>query len=109
MATNPEVQQKAKKELDLVVGPDRLPTYDDYDFLPYIRAIFMECARWLPVVPISIPHRVTADEYYKEYFIPAGTIILAVRSILQVIPIIYEGDAYCLPNAIEYLVITVAI
>ncbi len=107
MAMHPEIQQKAKKELDLVVGSDRLPTYDDYDSLPYIRAIFMECSRWLPVIPMGLPHRVTADEYYKEYFIPAGTIILAVRTVL--IPIMYQRDAYCLANFIEYLVITVAI
>lgn len=78
MAAHPELQKKAREELDLVVGPDRMPSYDDYDSLPYIRAIFMECARWLPVVPISLPHRSITDDYYEGYFIPEGTVVMAV-------------------------------
>ncbi|KAI0770762.1 putative CyP450 monooxygenase [Irpex lacteus] len=77
MAAHPELQKKAREELDLVVGPDRMPSYDDYDSLPYIRAIFMECARWLPVVPISLPHRSITDDYYEGYFIPEGTVVMA--------------------------------
>ena len=77
---HPEIQKKAREELDSVVGPDMLPTYEDYESLPYIRAIFMECARWLPVVPISLPHRAIADDYYEGYFIPEGTVVMAVSN-----------------------------
>ncbi|KAI0698594.1 cytochrome P450 [Cytidiella melzeri] len=77
MAMHPDIQRKAQEELDTVVGPDRLPTYDDYDSLPYIQAIFMECMRWLPVLPLGVPHRLVADDYYNGYFIPEGTIVFA--------------------------------
>ncbi|KAI0796313.1 CyP450 monooxygenase [Irpex lacteus] len=77
MAMHPDIQKKAREELDLVVGPDRLPIYEDYESLPYIQAIFMECARWLPPAPISLPHRVTMDDYYGGYFIPEGTVVMA--------------------------------
>ncbi|THH27824.1 hypothetical protein EUX98_g6368 [Antrodiella citrinella] len=73
MAMFPEVQKKAQAELDLVVGPYRLPEYDDVDNIPYIRAIFLETMRWLPVVPFGIPHRVTADDIYEGHHIPKGT------------------------------------
>ncbi|KAI0092433.1 CyP450 monooxygenase [Irpex rosettiformis] len=77
MASYPELQKRAREELDEVVGPDRLPTYEDYDSLPYIHAIFMECARWIPVVPLSLPRRALVDDHYEGYFIPKGTLILA--------------------------------
>ena len=79
LATNPDIQKKAQVELDLVVGPDRLPTFDDYDSLPFIQAIFLECLRWLPVVPLGIPHRSTEDDCYNGYFTPAGTCVITVR------------------------------
>ncbi|KAI0770763.1 CyP450 monooxygenase [Irpex lacteus] len=76
MATYPHIQQKAQEELRTVVGPDRLPTCEDRDSLPYIQAIFLECMRWRPIVPLGVSHRLTEDDYYKEYFIPAGTLVI---------------------------------
>ena len=79
MAMYPHVQQKAQRELDSVVGPDRLPTHDDMESLPYIQAVMRECMRWVTVVPLGIPHRVMADDVYKGYRIPKGTIVCTVR------------------------------
>ena len=39
MIAYPEVQKKAQQELDDVVGRERLPSFDDYEELPYIRAM----------------------------------------------------------------------
>lgn len=82
MAMSPEIRKKAQEELELAVGPDRLPTYDDRESLPYIQAILLECTRWLPVVPLGIPHRLITDDYYDGYFIPEGTVIVPVREFL---------------------------
>ena len=49
----PHVQRRAQAELDLVVGRDRLPTFDDRPRLPYIEAICKELLRWLIVAPIG--------------------------------------------------------
>lgn len=78
MALNPDIQVKAQEELTLAVGPERLPTFDDYDALPYVRAILLECARWLPPLPFAFPHCSTADDYYGGYFIPEGTNVFVV-------------------------------
>ena len=78
MARYPDLQKRAREELDAVVGPDRLPTYDDSDSLPYVHAIVMECSRWLPVIPLSMPRRTLTDDYFEDYFIPKGTLIIAV-------------------------------
>lgn len=50
MVLYPAVQAKAQAELDGVC-PRRLPDFDDYDALPYIKAIMLEALRWQPVVP----------------------------------------------------------
>jgi hypothetical protein len=45
MLLYPEVQMKAQKELDAVVGQDRLPEFSDRPSLPYINAILKEVIR----------------------------------------------------------------
>lgn len=76
MVCNPEVQKKAREELDAVIGPKRMPTFEDRDKLPYIMAIQKECVRWQAVTPLGLPHRSIEDAEYKGYFIPEGTNVL---------------------------------
>jgi hypothetical protein len=49
----PQVQRRAQAELDVVVGRDRLPTFDDRPRLPYIEALYKELMRWQMVAPIG--------------------------------------------------------
>ena len=45
IVTHPEVQVKAQREIDSVVGQERLPDFGDRPFLPYITAIVKEVLR----------------------------------------------------------------
>lgn len=47
-AVYPEVQKKAREEIDKVCGADRPPTWSDFKDLPYINAIVKEGMRWRP-------------------------------------------------------------
>jgi cytochrome P450 len=49
MLNNPRCLQKVRRELDIVVGQDRLPNFDDEDKLVYLQACIKECARLRPV------------------------------------------------------------
>lgn len=49
----PEAQEKAQKEIDRVIGNERLPTLSDIDNLPYVRALTWEVLRWRPVTPLG--------------------------------------------------------
>ena len=76
MVLFPEVQRKAQKELDEVVGSCRLPEYEDRENLPYINALCKEVLRWHPVLPLGISHSVMDDDVYGRYFIPAGSLVV---------------------------------
>lgn len=53
MALNPEAQEKAQAQIDLVLGGERLPTLDDRPSLPYVDAIIRELYRYNPITPLS--------------------------------------------------------
>ncbi|KAF6747126.1 cytochrome P450 98A3 [Ephemerocybe angulata] len=76
LATHPEVQEKAREEIDLVIGNDRLPQLSDRESLPYISAIVKEVSRWHSVVPLGLSRASAEDSEYNGYFIPKGTYIM---------------------------------
>ncbi|KAF5020998.1 hypothetical protein F66182_6979 [Fusarium sp. NRRL 66182] len=45
MVLHPEIQEKARSQLDAVLGPDRLPNFSDRPCLPYIEHIVQEIYR----------------------------------------------------------------
>ncbi|KAG8683656.1 hypothetical protein FRC11_013251, partial [Ceratobasidium sp. 423] len=75
MVLYPEVQAKAQKEIDAVVGSNRLPTVADRVKLPYVDRVLAEITRWHPAVPLGVPHVCTEDNEYRGYRIPKGAMI----------------------------------
>ncbi|KAI0082381.1 cytochrome P450 [Panus rudis PR-1116 ss-1] len=76
IAINQDFQRRAQAELDAVVGPNRLPDFNDFDQLPTIRAIVLEAMRWRPVTPFAIPHQLMEDDEYNGYYIPKGATVI---------------------------------
>lgn len=62
MIKYPAVQQKARAEIDAVVGPDRSPQWSDLENLPYINMIVKEGHRWRPILPLGFPHALGEGE-----------------------------------------------
>ena len=77
MSLFPEIQRKAQAELDIVVGPDRLPDFGDRESLVYLDAVIKEALRWMPSAPLGLTHCTRQDEVINGYYIPAGTVLLA--------------------------------
>lgn len=75
LAKYPESQKPAHEELTREIGDDRLPSFDDEEALPYIRAMGKEVLRIRPVTNIGTPHYTTADVVYKNFVIPKGTVV----------------------------------
>ncbi|KAH7161080.1 cytochrome P450 [Dactylonectria macrodidyma] len=77
MVLFPDVQARAQKEIDAVIGIDRLPTWDDRANLPYIRGVVEETLRWAPS-PLSaaVPHSAKEDDVYNGMIIPKGSMVM---------------------------------
>ncbi|KAA1473597.1 cytochrome P450 [Dentipellis sp. KUC8613] len=76
MVNHPEVQMKAQREVDNVVGEDRAPILEDFESLPYVQAVVSEVFRMRPPLHLCLPHYTTADEVVENYLIPKDTTIL---------------------------------
>ncbi|KAF8815155.1 cytochrome P450 [Phlegmacium glaucopus] len=72
----PDVLKKAQEELDRVIGPGNLPTFEDRSSLPYINAVIKESVRWRDTTPLGLPHISTAEDEYKGYRIPKDAVVL---------------------------------
>lgn len=73
----PEVQRRVREEIDVVVGPQRLPSFDDRPRLRFLENFVYEVMRSMPLNPLVIPHRSIRDDVYEGMFIPAGTVVFA--------------------------------
>ncbi|KAI8958464.1 putative cytochrome P450 [Daldinia sp. FL1419] len=67
---------RAQKDLDIVVGRNRLPNFEDKPKLTYISAIVEEILRWRPAGAGGVPHFTKTENNYEGYRIPAGSIII---------------------------------
>ncbi|KAI9451145.1 cytochrome P450 oxidoreductase [Lactarius psammicola] len=77
MVLFPDVQLKAQEEIDRVVGSGRLPNFNDREHLPYLSALYKELLRWHVIGPMGIPHSTTQDDWYGDYFIPKGSLVMS--------------------------------
>ncbi|THH31277.1 hypothetical protein EUX98_g2916 [Antrodiella citrinella] len=76
MAMFPETQKKVHAELDLHVGPTRLPDFGDLEHLTYLKAVILEVLRWMVATPIGLPHALSEDDEHNRYHIPKGTVVV---------------------------------
>ncbi|XP_031103155.1 phenylalanine N-monooxygenase-like [Ipomoea triloba] len=79
MINQPKLLEKAVKEIDSVVGKERLVEESDLPNLNYIKACIKEGFRLHPVAPFNIPHVSLADTAVGGYFIPKGSQVLLSR------------------------------
>ncbi|CAL0312074.1 unnamed protein product [Lupinus luteus] len=75
LINNPRVFQKAREEIDSVVGKDKLVDEADVQNLPYIRAIVKETFRMHPPLPV-VKRKCVQDCEINGYVIPEGALIL---------------------------------
>ncbi|XP_070205799.1 cytochrome P450 2U1-like [Littorina saxatilis] len=76
MALNQDVQGEVHKEIDAVVGRDRLPSLEDQPYLPLTEAVMCEVQRLASVRPFLTPHRTRKGTVIQGYDIPRDTLVL---------------------------------
>lgn len=91
MTAYPEVQVKAREEIDRVVGSERLPGFQDREKLPYVEAVIKETLRWKPLAPLGPPHMSDEEDEIRGYRIPKGAIILPSIKWFSADPAVYRN------------------
>ncbi|KAJ7123140.1 cytochrome P450 [Mycena epipterygia] len=112
----PDRTPKARKEIDDVVGQDRLPTIQDKAALPYVRSVMTEVLRWNPAVPLEefnpdrynnldsemeqvadlvfgFGRRVCPGKHFAE-----GTFFAIVATVLATFPVVDAKGKEVIPN-----------
>ncbi|KAJ7512021.1 cytochrome P450 [Mycena galericulata] len=72
LALHPEHQERARREVESVVGSTRLPELDDFERMPFVNALIKEAIRIRPSFPIGAPHY-TTDEIHASPALMFGT------------------------------------
>ena len=94
MARHPDAQKRAQKELDNVLGPHELPSFEHRARTPYVESLLKEVIRWGAPVTFgahshpaklhalmdlaAMPHRLTRPDVYKGFIFPEGTLVSEV-------------------------------
>ncbi|KAM6351690.1 LOW QUALITY PROTEIN: cytochrome P450 2W1 [Alca torda] len=71
----PEVQNKVHAEIERVLGPDCLPTFEDRKKMPFTNTVIHEVQRFVTLLP-HVPRCTSVDTHLKGYFIPKGTTVI---------------------------------
>ena len=75
LINRPEIQEQLHKELDTVIGSDRLITVDDKHDLNYLNAVVAETQRYCNLIALNLIHKTAKDVEIHGYHIPEGTLI----------------------------------
>ena len=67
MTLNPAIQKQAQIAVDRVCS-DRLPEFSDYDDIPYVHAVVMECLRWRPALPLGRLTKSSVSFFYGLFW-----------------------------------------
>lgn len=76
MLHHPHIQEKVHKEIDHVIGRDRLPTIEDQANMPYTNAVIHEVQRYGNILPMALLHMTYRDTNIQGFQIPKGTTII---------------------------------
>ncbi|XP_029857529.1 cytochrome P450 2W1 isoform X2 [Aquila chrysaetos chrysaetos] len=71
----PEIQKKVHAEIERVLGPGCLPTFEDRKKMPFTNAVIHEVQRFVTLLP-HVPRCTSVDTHFKGYFIPKGTTVI---------------------------------
>lgn len=98
------MQLRLQREVDLVVGRQRLPCIEDQQQLPWVMAFIYEVMRFTSFVPLTIPHSTTTDTTIMGYSIPKNTVIFINQWSINHDPTIwshpetFDPDRFLNPN-----------
>uniref|UniRef100_A0A8C5R992 unspecific monooxygenase n=1 Tax=Leptobrachium leishanense TaxID=445787 RepID=A0A8C5R992_9ANUR len=87
---HPDVEERIHREIDQIIGRNRAPCIEDRSRMPYTDAVVHEIQRFIDLIPLGIPHKVTQDIEIKDYVIPKDTTIYPLLSSVLQDPKLYK-------------------
>ncbi|WKY12630.1 hypothetical protein Q1695_003881 [Nippostrongylus brasiliensis] len=95
LATYPEVQEKMRKEILSVIGPEASPRTAYRQRMPYTNATINELQRFANIVPMNVVHRTVQDTSVGHFKIPADTLVLGeIHQVLAHSPVYKDAHEF---------------
>ncbi|KAL8473007.1 hypothetical protein ACS0TY_030010 [Phlomoides rotata] len=101
LLNHPEKLEKARAEVDNLVGDNRLVEESDLQKLPYLQNIISETMRLFPATPLLLPHEASADLKLAGYDIPRATILLVNAWAVHRDPAVWDDPTSFKPERFE--------
>ncbi|CAA0397786.1 putative isoflavone 2'-hydroxylase [Arabidopsis thaliana] len=101
LLNNPEVLNKARDEIDRMIGVDRLLEESDIPNLPYLQNIVSETLRLYPAAPMLLPHVASKDCKVGGYDMPRGTMLLTNAWAIHRDPQLWDDPTSFKPERFE--------
>ncbi|KAL0343514.1 UNVERIFIED_CONTAM: cytochrome [Sesamum angustifolium] len=101
LLNHPQKLDKARAEIDNLVGDDRLVNESDLSNLPYLHNIIMETFRLFPASPLLVPHEASVDCKLGGYDIPKGTIVQVNAWAIHRDPTVWDDSTSFNPERFE--------
>ncbi|KAH6760234.1 cytochrome P450 [Perilla frutescens var. frutescens] len=101
LLNNSEKLEKARAEIDNIVGCDRLVNESDLPKLPYLGNVINESFRLFPAAPLLVPHEASADCKIGGYDVPRGTILMVNSWAIHRDPMIWDDPESFKPERFQ--------
>ncbi|CAN0922458.1 Cytochrome P450 81Q32 [Linum grandiflorum] len=98
LVNNPDIMNKARAEIDSVIGNNRLVDESDYPNLPYLQNIIKETLRLFPVAPLLVPHHSSEDCMVGGYLVSKNTMILVNAWAIHRDPTVWDNPTTFRPE-----------
>lgn len=101
LLNHPDALEKAKTEINIHVGTDRLIEESDLPKLLYLQNIISETLRLFPVAPLLVPHMSSDHCRIGGFDIPGATIVLINAWAIHRDPNLWEDPTSFVPERFE--------
>ncbi|XP_030810195.1 cytochrome P450 2J2-like [Camarhynchus parvulus] len=76
MVQYPEIQEKVQREIEAVLEPSHVISYEDRKQLPYTNAVIHEALRYSNVTSVGVPRQCLKSTTLLSFHIKKGTLVL---------------------------------